>query len=123
MNESELNRIIDDAIHIHIPQDLEQRLESQIDNWDMQAKRQRRQRRIYWTTAIAAALITAVLLLPPKAHRQPHDTFTSPKEAAAATEKALTFLSAQMNKGLEPMENIDRKIEQINLIINQQIMK
>jgi dTDP-4-dehydrorhamnose reductase len=123
MNEKDFDRLIDEALDIPVPEGLAGRLEKQIDRYAA-AGRKRRIRRFYWTTGAAAAILAAGLFLQTeKRLRAPADTYADPVEAALAAEQTLTFLSAQLNKGLHQAAGAGEEIEKVNKTIEKYLIK
>ena len=126
MNDDELDRIIDKALDIPLPEGLSERLEAHIDALAAgEKKRQLRHRFAYWaiSTAAVALLCIGVFVGTEKQVSQPQmaDTFTNPQEAAIAAEKALVLMSAHLNKGIDQVENAGQKIEKVNQILDKHL--
>lgn len=126
MKDEDLDRILDEALDIPLPEGLSERLEARIDALAAEEKKRTISRRfIYWATSAAAvALICIGIFLgtgrqaaPP----QTADTFTDPQEAAVAAEKVLAFMSTQFNKGVSQVEDAGQKIEQVNHILDKHL--
>ncbi|MGI6222094.1 MAG: hypothetical protein ACOYJG_00620 [Prevotella sp.] len=90
---------------------LKQRLSWQIDNWErfeQQVHRHDRSKALRWLGGIAASFVlVASLSAVYISNRTPHpvataqDTYQNPNDAYKETEKALTFFSQKLNKGLK----------------------
>jgi hypothetical protein len=120
MNDNELSRLLNEALHIPLPKGLSERLEGRIDQWASKEKKQNRRRLLYWATGAAAAIALAVgIFFPAAPQRQQADTYSDPHEAAIAAEQALAFMSAQLNKGLDQVSSAQEEIEKVNEILNK----
>jgi hypothetical protein len=121
MNDNELDRLIDEALNIPLPPGLSGRLEQQIDLLAAR-ERKRRARFLLWTAGAAAAMLALALLLPVEQRPiRPADTYTDPREAALAAEQALTFMSAQLNRGLAQVSTAGREFEKINQVLDKHL--
>ena len=114
---------MEDALHIPLPEGLEERLEMQIDRWALQEKKLKRRRMVYWATGMAATVLLAVGIFFPARKQQRVDTFTDPREAAIAATQMLAYLSSELNRGLEQAATVDRTFEQVNEIIKEHLNK
>lgn len=124
MNEKDLDKLMDDAIHIPIPEGLGERLEQQIDELAALEKKRSLRRFIVRAASAAAVVLLCVALFlktDPLSHRSPQlaDTYTDPKEAAAAAEQALAFMSTQLNKGMDQVADAGQEIEKVNQILKK----
>ena len=125
MNESEFDKLLNQALRIPIPPGLEQRLELALDaqaQQDAGTKTRKKLRYLMPIAGIAASLlICAGIFITPHKQR-PRDTFTDPREAAIAAVKMLTFASEEINLGLEQVAAADRAtIEYVNSVINESL--
>jgi hypothetical protein len=134
MNDNEMDELIRHALQSEseLPQGLSRRLEQHIDQLaapkhagrpDLPKRRHKQQLRLW---AIAASLLIVVGLYTvlttyttPAAPRQ--DTFTNPYEAAMVAQNALTLMSAQLNRGLQPVAGAARDIEHANSTVAEQL--
>lgn len=126
MKDDELERLIDEALEIPIPEGLSERLEAQIDALAAnEKKRKHRLRFTYWISSAAAiALLCIGIFFGIESHsnqQQVADTFTNPEEAAVAAQKALAFMSTQLNKGIDQVENANHEIEKVNQLLNKHL--
>lgn len=111
-----------------IPEGLESRLNTCIDQWDTQEKRTLkvkkgiRQRRLQWAGSIAASLLLlfsiGTYLYGPQT---PKDTCATPEEAYAQAQKALTAFSVAINKGIAEMETAQSTATRMQENINEQL--
>lgn len=128
MDDKELDRMIDEAAHIPLPEGLAGRLERQIDLLAAAGKKQRRKRFIIWASGAAAAIFIGAGIffadnLPSPPLPQMADTYTDPAEAAHAAGKALAFMSNQLNKGLDQVSDAEQKMETVNNIVYKHLGK
>lgn len=105
-----------DLEHIDIPEGLEQRLSTKIDEWELTEQKEKRirTRRTLRTVITAAACFVVALciswhfLAPEHSEIKPaiaqnkgeQDTYTDPDQAYAEAEKALQLLAYNINKGM-----------------------
>ncbi|MDR1919557.1 MAG: hypothetical protein LBQ65_07930 [Tannerellaceae bacterium] len=121
MNDNDLDHLIDEALNIPLPPGLGERLEKRIDQYAAQEKR-RRLRRLYWPVSAAAiALLCIGIFLQTGEQGHPADTYSDPAEAAMAAEKALVFMSAQLNKGLAQVTTAGQEFEKVNKVIDKHL--
>lgn len=124
MNDEEVDRLIDESLEIPLPEGLSERLEAHIDTLAANEKKRKLRRLIYWATSAAAIVLLCIGIffkIGEQSHQQVADTFTDPKEAAIVAEKALAFMSTQLNKGLGEVENAGQEIEKVNQILNKHL--
>ncbi|MDR0995280.1 MAG: hypothetical protein LBL81_03205 [Tannerella sp.] len=137
MDEKELDKRINEAAHIPLPEGLKERLSGSISQWEAAEKRKGRQRLLSWSIGIAAAVALTLALLLPK--NRPADTFSDPREAALAAKQTLNYLakemdkgfaevnraglSRQMDKGFAEVEAAKRPIRQANRILYKHLKK
>ncbi|MDR1939011.1 MAG: DUF3379 domain-containing protein [Tannerellaceae bacterium] len=124
MNDKDFDRLLDEALNIPIPDGLAERLEKQVEQYAAREKR-RRIRRFYWPASAAAIalLCVGIFLQTGKQPSVPADTYTDPVEAAIAAEKALAFMSAQLNKGLAQVSTAGEEFEKVNKVIDKHLKK
>ncbi|MDR1402664.1 MAG: hypothetical protein LBJ60_03035 [Tannerellaceae bacterium] len=125
MNDKEIDRLIDNSLEIPIPEGLSKRLEAQIDALAADEKKRKTRRFIYRATGAAAIVLLCAGIFWGTGKQTPHlsmaDTFSDPKEAAAAAEQALSFLSSQLNKGIAKVENAGQEIEKVNQLLDKHL--
>ncbi|MDR1257824.1 MAG: hypothetical protein LBK65_00890 [Tannerellaceae bacterium] len=121
MNDEYFDRLLDEALNIPVPEGLAGRLEAQIDRYAAAARR----RRIRLVAGVAASIILAagIFINTDKQPSGPADTFSDPVEAAAAAERMLTFMSAQLNEGLHQVSEAGEKFEEANHTIDKYFNK
>ena len=110
MDDKKIDELINKALQEEqaLPEGLSRRLEKQIDTWaSTEEKKTRsltRRRTLYWLSGVAASILLCISFLQYKSSYQAHDrlsdTYTNPKDAAAAAEKALLLLSQILNQSL-----------------------
>jgi len=49
------------------------------------------------------------------------DTYTNPQEAAIAAQKALAFMSSNLNKGIDQINDAQQEINKVNRILNKHL--
>ena len=102
-------------MQLQVPEELEERLSRQIDQWEAKERhtlKVNRNFRLQWIGGIAASLL---LLFGAGYLYEPHpkDTCATPEEAYAHAEKALMMFSTALNKGMDKMEAIQETSERI----------
>lgn len=132
MNDKQLDEIINRALRDEkeLPEGLSERLEKHIDllaaNEKQTVKRSllnKSKQTIYWISGIAAAMLIGIaLFFQTETYEKPTlaDTFSNPEEAALVAQDLLVFMSQQLNKGLEPLEDAQKNVQEINEILNTQ---
>ncbi|MDH6305972.1 bacteriorhodopsin [Parabacteroides sp. PF5-5] len=123
MDDKEFDSMIDEALNIPVPEGLAERLEQHIDKLAENEKKQKRHRLTYWATSAAAVILLTIGIfigtdLQANQARMA-DTYTDPAEAAIAAEKVLAFMSTQLNKGLDQVENAGQEMEKVNQILDK----
>ena len=80
---------------------------------------------LYWLSGVAASILLCISFLQYKSSYQAYDrlsdTYTNPKDAAAAAEKALLLLSQNLNKGISQVDNAGQEIDKVNNILNKHL--
>ena len=105
-----------------VPEGMEERLGNLIDQWELSERKAQKKHRIFrlqWIGSIAASLLLLIGLSwymyePPR-----KDTCATPEEAFAHAEKALILFSETLNKGLRPIEEIEKTQQSIRKQINK----
>ena len=122
MNNKDFDRLMEEALHIPIPEGLAGRLEKRIDAYALREKRHKT-RRFYGITGLAAValLCVGIFLQTSLQRRQPADTFTDPAEAAAAAGQVLAFMSEHLNKGMEHVSTAGQEFEKVNEILTKHL--
>lgn len=132
MNDKMIDELINKALHEeqNIPEGLSQRLEMQIDAWATAEKKQARlvsrRHTLYLLAGIAASILLCLgifqpALLPIHPKHVLTDTYTNPQEAAAAAQKALLFMSQNLNKGIDQAQEAREEINKVNSILNKHL--
>ncbi|HEY9551410.1 MAG TPA: hypothetical protein VIQ97_03895 [Prevotella sp.] len=98
-----------------LPSGFEQRMERQVDSWNMLEKSSTRRARtavLRWISGIAASvavLFSVVWMVnsvsDSKEYAVQQETYDNPQDAYAETQRALKLFSAKMNKGLAKISN------------------
>lgn len=132
MNDKQIDELIKKALleEQALPEGLGKRLEQQIDSWataeEKKTRSLSRKRTLYWLSGIAAAVLLCIgifqpdIPLPHSGHRFA-DTYSDPKEAAEAAQKALLFMSQNLNKGIDQAQEVREEINKVNNIINKHL--
>lgn len=131
MDDKKIDELINKALQEEqaLPEGLSRRLEKQIDTWaSTEEKKPRsltRRRTLYWLSGVAAYILLCISFLQYKSSYQAYDrlsdTYTNPKDAAAAAEKALLLLSQNLNKGISQVDNAGQEIDKVNNILNKHL--
>ena len=108
---------------VQVPEGLEERLSKQIDQWSMQERFTQKtfsRRALQWIGSIAASLLILFSIGWYFHAPQPRkDTCATPEEAYAHAEKALVMFSEALNKGIRPIQNMEKTNENIRKQINK----
>lgn len=128
MNDKQIDELINKVLREDqtLPEGLSERLKQQIDAWAAAEKKETirssfRRRSLYWLSGAAAVALLCVgifqFVAPEKEH-QLADTYTNPQEAAIAAQEALAFLSVNLNKGIEQVNEAQQEMNKVNEILN-----
>ena len=104
------------------PEGLEERLGNLINQWEFSEQKAQKKHRVFrlqWIGSIAASLLLLIgmswyMYEPPR-----KDTCATPEEAYAHAEKALILFSETLNKGLRPIEEMQKTSQSIRKQINK----
>jgi len=128
MNDKQIDELINKVLREDqtLPEGLSERLEQQIDAWAAAEKKETirssfRRRSLYWLSGAAAVALLCVGIFQfaaPEKEYQLADTYTNPQEAAIAARKALAFLSVNLNKGIEQVNEVQQEMNKVNEILN-----
>lgn len=128
MNDKQIDELINKVLREDqtLPEGLSERLEQQIDAWAAAEKKGTirssfRRRSLYWLSGAAAVALLCVGIFQfaaPEKEYQLADTYTNPQEAAIAARKALAFLSVNLNKGIEQVNEAQQEMNKVNEILN-----
>jgi len=131
MNDKKIDELINKALQEEqaLPEGLSRRLEEQIDAWaateEKKTRSLTRRQTLYWLSGIASSILLCIGLFQYEASYQAHDrlsdTYTNPKDAAVAAEKALLLLSQNLNKGISQVDNAGQEIDKVNNILNKHL--
>ena len=127
MDDKKIDELINKALQEEqaLPEGLSRRLEKKIDTWASTAEKKPRRRTLYWLSGVAASILLCISFLQYKSSYQAYDrlsdTYTNPKDAAAAAEKALLLLSQNLNKGISQVDNAGQEIDKVNNILNKHL--
>lgn len=131
MNDKQIDELINKALREdgELPEGLSGRLEQYIDNLAAKEQRQKsplmRRQFIYLFGGVAAAMLIGFVLFlqTDNFYNKPTtaDTFSDPQEAAIAANKALAFMSTQLNNGLDQVSDAEQEINKVNKIVNKQL--
>jgi len=69
-------------------------------------------------TGVALLCIGIFQFIAPEKEHQLADTYTNPQEAAIAAQEALAFLSVNLNKGIEQVNEAQQEMNKVNEILN-----
>ena len=117
-------RLLQDT-QIQVPESVSKRLEESIMQMESSQKSLSRKRTLYyWISSVAATVLLCIGLFfatlepsPPKMA----DTFSDPAEAALVAAQTLTFMSAQLNKGLNKVAEAEQEFEKVNQVLNKHL--
>lgn len=128
MNDKQIDELINKVLREDqtLPEGLSERLEQQIDAWAAAEKKETirssfRRRSLYWLSGAAAIALLCVGIFQFAASEKEHqlaDTYTNPQEAAIAAQEALAFLSVNLNKGIEQVNEAQQEMNKVNEILN-----
>jgi len=114
-----------DEQDIPLPEGIEKRLEQKINELSCVSQPRSAKRILYWIgSAAAIALLCIGIFINEIRLPENHtiaDTYTDPMEAAQAAEEILTFMSLQLNKGIEQIIEAEQEIYNINKSIFEQL--
>ncbi|WP_288205000.1 hypothetical protein [uncultured Parabacteroides sp.] len=133
MNDKQIDELINKVLREDqmLPEGLSERLEQQIDTWAAAEKKETlrssfRRRSLYWISGTAAAILLLCIGIAglkdlETSKQQLADTYTNPQEAAIAAGKALAFMSSNLNKGIDQMNDAQQEINNVNRILNKHL--
>ena len=129
MNDKQIDELIDKVLQEDqiLPEGLSERLEQQIDAWATTEKKETmrssfRRRSLYWFSGAVALLCVGIFqFVAPEKENQLADTYTNPQEAAIAAQKALAFMSVNLNKGIEQVNEAQQEMNKVNNILNKHL--
>lgn len=133
MNDKQIDELINKVLRKDqtLPEGLSERLEQQIDTWAAAEKKETlrssfRRRSLYWISGTAAAILLLCVGIAglkdlETGKQQLADTYTNPQEAAIAAGKALAFMSSNLNKGIDQMNDAQQEINNVNRILNKHL--
>ncbi len=104
------------------PKGMEERLDNLIDQWELSEQKTQKKRRIFhlqWIGSIAASLLLVIGISLYFLEPQREDTCATPEEAYAHAEKALVMFSEALNKGIRPIQDMEKTNENIRKQINK----
>ena len=101
---------------IRIPEGLNQRLSSLIDELDAQERKRKSIRLRWWSTVSVAACLALAIGIGVHTHSQDKKLIevNSVEEAQIQTERALMAFSQALNKGLKQIEKADETTVRVN---------
>ena len=101
---------------IRIPEGLNQRLSSLIDELDAQERKRKSIRIRWWSTVSVAACVALAIGIGTHTHSQDEKLIevNSAEEAQIQTERALMAFSQALNKGLKQIEKADETTVRVN---------
>ena len=107
---------------LDIPDGMDKRLDKLIDEWDISEQRQSKRPSIHllqWIGSIAASLLLLIGMSWYLQEPQRQDTCATPEEAYIHAEKALLLFSEALNKGIRPIEDMEKTNKNIRKQINK----
>lgn len=132
MNDKQIDELINKVLQEDqtLPEGLSERLEQQLDAWAATEKKETvrssfRRRSLYWFIGAAAIALLCIGIFRftdfNEGKHQLVDTYTDPQEAAIAARKALAFMSVNLNKGINQMNNAQQEMHKVNHILNKHL--
>lgn len=131
MNDKQIDELINQVLHTNscLPEGLSGRLEQQIDSWaaaeEKKARSSPQKQLLFRISGVAAAVLLCIGIFQIQSSfhnaNQMADTYTNPEEAAVAAQKALLFMSQNLNKGIDQARDARQEINKINNILNKHI--
>lgn len=132
MNDKQIDELINKVLQEDqtLPEGLSERLEQQLDAWPATEKKETvrssfRRRSLYWFIGAAAIALLCIGIFRftdfNEGKHQLADTYTDPQEAAIAARKALAFMSVNLNKGIDQMNNAQQEMHKVNHILNKHL--
>lgn len=107
-----------------LPDGLSERLERQIDAWEVaekQSKRSAGRRWIYWAGGIAASVLLVIGIFRYNAYVEEQKINARElAEAQIAAQNALQMFFQNLNKGVTQMDNVAQNINKVNEVLNKQ---
>lgn len=107
-----------------LPDGLSERLERQIDAWEVaekQSKRSAGRRWIYWAGGIAASVLLVIGIFRYNAYVEEQKINARElAEAQIAAQDALQMFFQNLNKGVTQMDNVAQNINKVNEVLNKQ---
>lgn len=124
--EREVFLLIRKSAHTPLPEGLSKRLEKSLDTHISKGKTFRIKPIAYKITGIAAAVLLCIGIALNQAsfnndRNMTADTYQDPHEAAKVAGEALAFLSSNLNKGIDQMEDAQKEMQQVSNILNNQL--
>ena len=104
------------------PEGMEEHLGNLIDQWELSEQKTQKKHRIFhlqWIGSIAASLLLVIGMSLYFHEPQRKDTCATPEEAYAHAEKALVMFSEALNKGIRPIQDMEKTNENIRKQINK----
>ena len=104
------------------PEGMEEHLGNLIDQWELSEQKTQKKRRIFhlqWIGSIAASLLLVIGISLHFHEPQRKDTCATPEEAYAHAEKALVMFSEALNKGIRPIQDMEKTNKNIRKQINK----
>jgi len=122
--EQQLFRLLHDT-QIQVPESVSKRLEESIMQMEAPQKVLPLSRKwYYWISgAVAVALLCIGLFFATREPSPPQmaDTFSNPEEAALVAEQTLSYISAQMNKGLNKVTDAELEFDKVNQLLKKHL--
>ncbi|MDR1114826.1 MAG: hypothetical protein LBL33_01475 [Tannerella sp.] len=113
-----------DSSEIDVPKGFSERLENNIDKFNVSKENKRIRHLFTGAGSIAAAILLLAGIFffhnrPLSDSNMMTDTYTDPQEAAIVAEKIITLVSVNLNKGFSPLEKVKENIDKTNEILNE----
>lgn len=119
-------RLLQESAKIPLPTGLEERLETRLNTHIEKSKRFTLKPISYKIAGIAAAILLCVTIsinqgLFTGNSGMTADTYKDPHEAAVVAQQALVFLSQNLNKGIDQVNEAEKDLQEVNEILNNQL--
>ena len=118
--------LLQESAKIPLPAGLEERLNTHLDAHIAKRKKFKLKHISYKIAGIAATILLCITIginqgLFTDNSGVTADTYKDPQEAALVAQQALIFLSQNLNKGIDQVNEAEKELQQVNEILNNQL--
>ena len=110
-------------IQIKVPEEVSKQLEESIVQISSLRSVPRRQTWYYWIGSAAATVLLCIglyfFISRESQNSRMVDTFNNPEEATMVAEQTLAFISAQLNYGMDKVDDTEQELKKLSQIINK----